>query len=910
MHMPLTRPPVILDIVSLLASISALKEQASAHTWRVKVVQILREPFQAARAAIRARFEASRNAAAALKEQTQLMDALFDMLLTAGHQKGQAGKSVSLAVVAVGGYGRRELFPFSDVDVLFLHKGKMTPAVQARIEFMLYVCWDLGVTVGHAVRSVQESVDQGQRDMTIRTALLDARLVCGDEAVFQEFTQRFQAEVVEGSERAFVEAKLEERDKRHQRSGDSRYVLEPNIKDGKGGLRDVHTLYWIIRYCYPFTHFSEVIERGILTREEYKAFTSAYAFLSLIRICLHYAAGRAEERLTFDMQQSVGALLGYTGQTGPKSLGRFMKRYFLAAKTVGSLTRTLCAVLEEEKKRTPRMGVGALLNRPQTIGAFLVDGERLNLAHEDIFTQDPVLLLDLFATAQEHGFDIHPHALRRVAQHLSLINHALRKDARANAVFLKILTSKHNPEITLKRMSEAGVLGRFIPDFGRVTGQMQYDRYHVFTVDEHTLFALGTLHAIERGEFAEHSPVATEIIHKLESKRVLYLALLCHDIAKGCGKDHSEMGEKIAQKLAAQLGFSAKEQELAGWLVRHHLLMSMTAFKRDINDPRTLQVFIQNVQSPERLRLLLVLTVADIRAVGPGVWNGWKGALLRDLYYQAEAMMGVGMAQYATRNLMQIRASLSEELSEFDPAQIAEYMALGPEAFATVFTPAEHARIARLVRALHHSDAPFMLDISHDHFRAISEVMLVTPDHYGLFSKVAGVMALAGANIVSAKIYTLKNGLAVESFGIQDADARAFDSLQKLAKLSVYMERALTGELDYDKELARQVRPYASRKDAIKIPPAVFIENTVSATHTVIEVNGHDRLGFLHALTRDIARLGLNIASAHISTYGNQVVDVFYVKDVFGMKITHESKLRQIRESLMAVLAQPARKVA
>src|SRR5437764_580603 len=402
---------------------------------------------------------------------------------------------------------------------------------------------------------------------------------------------------------------------------DSRYQLEPNVKEGKGGLRDLHTLYWIAKYIYRIEDVAKLVDLGVLSAEESARFERAQTFLWTVRCHLHYLAGRAEERLTFDLQTEIGGRMGSTHHARTRGVERFMKHYILIAKDVGDLTRIFCAILEADqrhKRRLPwiRWGTGR-----RSLEGFVIDGERLTIPSEDFFKADPVGLLRLFHVAQQHDLDIHPRALRAVTQSLRLVDGKLREDPEANRLFLEILASRNDPETALRRMNEAGVFGRFVPEFGRVVAQMQYDMYHVYTVDEHTLFAIGILSRIERGLLKDELPLASSLMPKLQSRRALYVALLLHDIAKGRGGDHSELGEKIAYKLGPRLGLTAEETETVAWLVRWHLLMSSTAFKLDISDPQTIQNFVERVQSPERLKLLLVLTAADIRAVGPKVWN-------------------------------------------------------------------------------------------------------------------------------------------------------------------------------------------------------------------------------------------------------------------------------------------------
>jgi len=485
-----------------------------------------------------------------------------------------------------------------------------------------------------------------------------------------------------------------------------------------------------------------------------------------------------------------------------------------------------------------------------------------------------------------------------------LINQELREDPEANRIFLEILTSRKDPETALRRMNEAGVFGRFIPDFGRVVAQMQYDMYHAYTVDEHTLFAIGILHEIESGLLEEELPLVTQLMPAIVSRRALYLAVLLHDIAKGRGGDHSEIGEQIALKLGPRLGLSAEETETVAWLVRWHLLMSSTAFKLDISDPQTIGNFVERVQSPERLKLLLVLTVADIRAVGPKVWNGWKAALLRELYHRVIEVISGGLsAEGQDSRAAAAQTAARHLLPDFSEAEFATFAGRGYPFYWLSFDPATHARHARLMREAEASGAPLTVEKRVDPHRSVTEITLYTADHPGLFSRIAGALAVSGANIVDAKIMTMSNGMALDTFWVQDSTGGPFDRPDKLAKLAVVFENVLTGDLTPHRELARPPA-FPSRTRVFTVAPRVLVDNKASASHTVVEVNGRDRPGLLFELTRALTGLNLQVSSAKISTYGEKVVDVFYVKNLFGHKVEHPAKLTEIRRTLESVLAK------
>lgn len=836
----------------------------------------------------------------------QLVMTIHDFAIQHVYPMANPTTGEQISVAATGGYGREEMAPHSDIDLLFLLPYKKTAHSEQIIEFILYILWDLGLKVGHATRSVDESIRLARQDLTICTSLLECRWLMGGEQLYLDFKQRFADEVVAKDQIGFVEAKLDERNKRHASMGDTRYVLEPNIKEGKGGLRDLQTLFWIAKFIYKVDGVPQLVELEVLTSADAKLFAKAQNFLWTVRCHLHYLVGRPEERLSFDVQSDLANRMSYRDRTGMKGVERFMKYYFLIAKDVGDLTRILCAVLEDQhKKRGFRLPLLSFSRK--TIEGFQVDSGRVNVKEAGNFKTDPIKLIRLFYEAQRHDLDIHPQALRWVKQNLKYIDKSFRHDAEANRLFVEILISQKNPQITLLRMNEAGVMGRFIPDFGRVVAQMQYDMYHVYTVDEHTIRAIGTLYSIEQGGLKSEHPLTSGVIREVQSRRVLYIAVLLHDIAKGRGGSHSELGAEIALKLCPRMGLNEWETETVSWLVLNHLRMTNTAFKRDLEDPKTISDFADAVQSPERLRLLLVLSVADVRAVGPNVWNAWKAGLLRDLYYKTlEVLTGGAPAEQWASRVARAKKRLRAALTGWSETEIEAHLARGYDNYWLTFPADSHIHHAELIREAEVKNFKLHIETRILTDQAVTEMVIYTADDPGLFSRIAGTIALAGAPIVDAKIMTLSNGMALDTFWIQDSQGGAFESPERLQKLKIRIEEALSGRLNTAQKL-EQLRDHTPprRTRVFKVPPHVLVDNKLSRVHTVIELNGRNRVGLLHDVTSAITSLGLQIASAHISTYGVRVVDVFYVKDIFGLKIENKEKHQAIRESLLAVLSPP-----
>ncbi|HWA70102.1 MAG TPA: [protein-PII] uridylyltransferase [Rhizomicrobium sp.] len=817
-----------------------------------------------------------------------------------------------ICVVATGGYGRGELAPGSDIDLLFVRPFKQTAWGESVIEFILYMLWDLGLKVGHATRSLAESVRLAKLDITIRTAILESRYLWGDRGLYEDLRKKFWNEVATGNGRNYVDAKLAERDARHGRQGESRYLVEPNIKEGKGGLRDLQTLYWIGKYLYHAEDTADLIEYGVFTRDEYRTFQKAEAFLWNVRVHLHYLLGRAEERLSFDVQPALAAQLGYSDPEKPRrAVESFMRAYFLVAKDVGDLTRIFCAALEEQHRKPrpslSRMLPGFLKSRSPD-DDFYVENGRLT-ANPAIFRQDPANILRMFHIADIKGVDIHPDALRTVTRSLDLITDAVRSSPVANQAFLEALTSRHDPERALRLMNEAGVLGRFIPEFGHAVGLMQFNMYHHYTVDEHLIRAVGNVAAIERGELKEMNPLTSDIIKRIQSRNVLYCAVLLHDMAKGLPGDHSDVGAAIAESLCPRLGLSAAETKAVAWLVRNHLVMSDTAQRRDVSDPKTVRDFVDHVQSPEMLRLLVILTVADIRAVGPGVFNGWKGQLLRELYYAADNMMtGGDQAPSRGSRVAAAKQALEARLSDFTPQQREKLLGRHYDNYWLAFDEDELERHARLMAKADAEGQLLTLAADTNRFRAVTDVIVYTPDNAGLFSQFAGAIAMSGGSIVDAKAFTTSDGFALDVFSVQDAEGEAFGDKERLARLSKSIERTLRGEVRPRQQLAER-KSIKTRASAFAIRPKVLFDNEASRIATVIEVECLDRPGLLYDITQAIFEAGLSISTAMVATYGERAIDVFYVRDGFGHKIVHPARLEAVEKRLKTALAPIATEV-
>ena len=836
----------------------------------------------------------------AAQEQAFLVDQLvrliYDYVVQYLFPISNRTASEKIAILAVGGYGRGEMAPFSDVDIAFVTPYKRTAWTEQVVEAALYLLWDLGLKVGQSSRSLDETVKMAAEDLTIRTALLESRFVWGDRAVYEEAANRFWNEVVGKTASEFVALKMAERDSRHKKMGDSRYVVEPNVKDGKGGLRDLHTLYWIGKYIHRVHTPSALVEVGLLTADEYRKFERAENFLWSVRCHMHDIAGRGEDRLTFDLQREVAERMRFAERPGRSPVERFMQLYFLNAKTVGDLTGLFLAHLDEKLGKRGRRFLPSLSRRPRKLNGFTLDRGRLALPHEDFLAEHPGRMIEMFSLADRYTLEIHPLAMRAARRDARLIDNKVRTNPTNNALFLDVLTSRRDPETVLRWMNEATVFGRFIPDFGRVVAQMQFDMYHHYTVDEHSIRAIGLLAEIERGDHQNDHPLSTAIIRQIVSRRVLYAAVLMHDIAKGRGGDHSVLGAEVAEYLCPRLGLDAAETETVAWLVRHHLLMSATAFKRDLADFKTILDFSQAVQSAERLRLLLILTVVDIRAVGPGVWNSWKRQLLSDLFEATEEVLRLGHKQRGRdERIIARKEQLADQLkiSESSFAKLARRL---PAPY-WIAEPADIIeRNARLL--MNYDGSGLSIDACYYPDRGATLITVLAADHPGLFYRIAGAIHVAGGNIIDARVHTSTDGLALDNFLVQDPLGRPFQESVQIERLKEAIGEALVNRSKLVSRLDAKAPP-RRRAEAFMIAPSVLVNNAASNRFTVVEVNAADRPALLNNLAQALFESKVTLHSAHIATYGERAVDTFYVTDLFGGKIEAKPRIKALEARLL-----------
>jgi len=613
------------------------------------------------------------------------------------------------------------------------------------------------------------------------------------------------------------------------------------VKDGKGGLRDLHTLFWIAKYFYNIGRSRDLVEAGLFSQKEYRRFRRAEKFLWTIRCNMHFLTGKAEERLLFDIQREMATRLNYSGHGGLSGVERFMKHYFLVARQVGNLTLIACAKLEEREAKTVH-GIDRLLKpivqRKRKISGtrdFVNDRGRLNVANQNVFKDDPLNLVRFFELSGKTGLDSHPGAMELLYKSLAHAGPEFRTDPEANRIFMDVLTSRNGPERLLRRMNETGFLRRFIPAFGKIIAMMQFNMYHHFTVDEHLIRTVGALWEIESGRLADEHPLATELLANIKDRQVIYLAAFIHDIAKGRKQDHSTAGARVAEKLCPRLGMNEAQTTLVSWLVREHLTMNMIAQSRDLSDRKTIEDFAGVVKTIERMRYLVVLTVCDIRAVGPGVWNGWKGQLLRNLYHETELLLTGGFSKTPQKARVELaRKELAAALEGWNSKDKKQILALPYSAYFLSTGFDTQIRHMNFLRDTGQAGLKIATHANTWNFEDITEITVIAPDTPRLLSKITGACAAVVGNIVDAKIHTTSDGRALDSIFINRLYTNDEDEIRRAHRIGKTIRSVLAGDVKLPDVIARNP-PLKQRQKAFSIPPGASINNDLSNTFSVIE---------------------------------------------------------------------------
>ena len=885
---------------------------------RSAALQIFKSTLETAKASAQERFEAGRldgleTARLIASIHDDLITALFDFTTTHIIRAENPTKAERMSLCAVGGYGRGEMAPESDVDLLFITADKKGSAHTEQVtEYMLYMLWDLGLKVGHAVRTVEQSIRLAKEDQTILTALLDLRYLRGDEALANELYAKFRKTVTKGKGRAYIAAKLAERDARHEREGNSRYVIEPNVKAGKGGLRDLQTLYWIARFIDKDGKINDAqdpqsyIEMGLFDKVAATRFVRAADFLWRTRIWLHYVSSRPTESLSFDKQTVLARKMGHASGPIEVAVEKFMREYFTNAKEVGALTRIACAKLEAEKAIVLPKGLDVFLpnsRRDIKNTDFVLDHGRLMFSDPLKIKTKPSMILQLFEMAGRRNLDIHPDAFSAIDFRRNLMDSEFRKSPENSKIFQKTLLGAKAPYATLKAMNEAGVLGRYLIEFGGIVARTQFNMHHAYTVDEHTLRLVDNFHNILSGFMEKEHPVSTEIVKGFdeEQKLILYLTCLLHDTGKGQG-DQCIEGAQLGRRACRRLGMNQNVTDTVAWLIRRHLDMSETAQRRDISDPETIAEFARLVGSQDRLDMLTVLTTVDIRAVGPGIWNDWKGVLLRNLYQATSAYLEgreeLAPVSRAAAAQEQLREKLSPEMAK-RVQEIASDLGTNYWLNFDMVDLVRHARFFDQSLEAGHDTA---VQTRRDRPRDITELWVLTRDRDGLFADVTRAISACGASIIGARLHTGKNGRVMNVFYLQNPDGHAFgrQSDHALETLRRRARKAAEG----DTKGMKIPTPINSRRaGAIPVKPRLKYLDSASGDVTILEMEARDRPGLLCHLAETLRDEDMDVLSAHIEVVGEKAIDTFYVRCRGEDGNMPEKRRKALRKKLLDVLA-------
>jgi [protein-PII] uridylyltransferase len=837
-----------------------------------------------------------------VQAHARLIDELVRTLLrlTVAEARASGLAPAAFVVVALGGYGRSELHPSSDIDLMVVHDGELSPYVQRITQELLYTLWDLGLQVGHSLRSLEDCVAMAGTDLPSRTSMQEARFLVGDRALFGRFQRVLRENVYRRDFEQFLEAMLAERDQRYRKHGASPYIMEPNVKESAGGLRDMHTAMWLSAAKFGARTLRELTHKGLITEREQELTDAALTFLWRVRNELHFLAGHRNDVLTRDMQPQVAKSFGYQDDDTSLAVERFMRDYYLHARVIHRVARRLIARCQETLSRRASAG---LRDRQQALadGLVFIDG-RLHLADQNVdrFAADPTQLIKVFWHAHRLGCELSLELERALEAALDLIDDGVRRSPVARDLFLDICRSWGRVAVTLSQMHELGALGRYLPEFGALTCLVQYDAYHRFSADRHSLLAVEHLEALAPGKSAE-SEGAAQVFAGVERPELLMLGMLLHDIGKAKGHGHVAKGIPLIRELTGRMGLGAEDAALVEFLVAHHLTMSHIAQRRDIDDPRTIADFAATVGDAPRLRMLYLLTYADMRAVGPGVLTPWQAVVLHELYARTLSRLTGGRVERPTRAHLadRLHAALGDEASR---QAVMAHLAMMPERYLATTTA---QRMAEHVRMLHRLDATRVsTELFHHPDLGSSDLVVVTRDLPGLFSLIAGTLAAHGVNIISAQIATRADGIAIDTFQVNDPTGEAITAAGQWARVLDALRAVVAGEQSVETLLSRR-RASGRAGDATPAPPRVSVDNTLSDELTVVEVKCADRLGLLYLITRTLSAEGCDIVSARIATEIDQAFDTFYVNDGRGGKIEAPEARERLREALERALVRP-----
>jgi [protein-PII] uridylyltransferase len=809
------------------------------------------------------------------------------------------------ALIAQGGYGRGELNPHSDIDLLFLYTWKVSPFVEAATGNLLHTLWDSGLQVGHAIRSISDCARLAESDMRVRTSLLDARFLCGNFALYEEFEKSVASRLVTKGIRRFIREKLDENRARHEQYGGSVYLLEPEVKEGEGGLRDVQTARWIAQAKLRIKDLDGLALNGMVSPADVTDLKESQDFLLRVRNELHFSTGKHQDQLTFEQQENVSAALGFQGEGSLRGVEVFMRAYYRHAAQVNRLSALIIHRVTECDR--PRFGADYVFGRTLREGIRLSKGH-LTVTKPEVIRNYPENLIRIFDDAQKHNCRLTHETRELLRAHLGLIDDEFRRSASANVPFFNILKGKESVYEALVEMHRSGVLGAFIPEFGRLLCMVLHDAYHIYTVDQHSLHLIKEIERLKAGEYAASLPLLTQLGREAENIEVLYLGMMFHDIGKGFGGGHSEIGARMVRPIARRMRLNADDGAVVEFLVRHHLLMTHTAFRRDLEDEKTIFDFAKIMGSVNNLKLLYLLTFADVKAVGPEVWNPWKASLLGELYVKAlnlleEAEKGELQRRDVRAVIRRVQTRVRRQLlKEHSDDRVENFLQTMPDRYflatAEEVIPAHFELMERI-----HGDRA-QISVEHSPERDCTSVVVCCRDRPGLFAAITGVLTALNLNILNARIYTARDDRVLDVFRIShQGRSESVMAEPRWAKFRSTLEGVLEGKIDVA-QLVRSSKPSLFlQKRAPKVSTAINMDNEVSDDFTIIEVFTEDRIGVLFTITYNLHRLGLSIHVAKISTNVDQVADVFYVTDQTGGKIIDPVRLEAVREALYRSLS-------
>ena len=832
----------------------------------------------------------------------EMICALFRGVLTTLPQQ-QRSLAEHLTLVAVGGYGRGELNPYSDVDLMFLHDGSQ-PAelIESFAQKLLYFLWDLRLDVGYSVRTPGDCVEMAAADVTVKTALMDHRFLVGHTVLFDTLRKVMATQIMPKSSDKFIKEKVAEMKRRRDKYGATIYLLEPNIKEGEGGLRDLQTALWVAQAKFKISQPRELVIKGVLSEEELEVYSDALDHLWRMRNEMHFHTRRKTDQINFDLQVHLAAFLGYTDRGKVLAVEDFMRDYYRHAARVEHFASTLvsrCVWRDEGALRI----LGYFVRRPVGSGCFVLKGE-LIVPDERMVEKNPAMLMQIFELAQKHKVTLNIRVKWLIRRSLHLINDKFRRSREVNQSFLNILRAERGVADTLRLMHHLEFLNEYLPEFEHIYCKVQHDLYHIYTVDIHTLFAVEQIEQILNGELAATLALPCEVARQIGKRELLILAVLFHDIGKGEGGGHAEKGAAMIPTIARRIGLSKEDSERLEFLVRMHLLFAHIAQRRDLSDEKMILQFARQMETSENLKMLFLLTVADVRAVGSDVWTNWKALLLNELYDKAFNVLERGdfKLEASSERARTIRRKV-REMVEYDIlATVArEELRTLPTRYLLSTPLSVIAGHLRLLISLAGRD--LVMQHQHEPESDSSSFTICTYDMPGLFAKLTGVMAANGINILGAQIFTSSKGKALDILQVNSAQGLPITDESRWEKLEADMTAVIHGQANVAELVEKRQRPtLLAAKEARRFPTRVEFDNEVSEDYTVIDIYAHDKVGLLYLITSTLTTLGLYIGVSKISTKVDQVADVFYVRDIFGHKITSDEKLAEIKSVLTTAI--------